>query len=267
MSQCNNNSINQPKNDGFTAVEILIIAPIVVLVIGIFITLIVNMTNQVLITKAADSLTYNVQNALNLIEQDVKSSNGFLTTNSFDISSPQGYNDDTTKFQNTEDNTVLIISSYATTGSPLSSNRSVVYLADSPNACTSQQVDNNDTIPINIVYFIKNNTLWRRTIMPSNYINGCDPINKTAITPWQQPSCSATASDTLSFCKTKDMNLVNGVGTNGLNVNYYTDPSATDINTTASDTATTISVTITATNFIAGNDISRSNTVRATIPK
>ena len=50
---------------GFTLVEMMVIAPIVILAIGAFITLIVNLTGEIMSSRGSNMVTYNVQNALN----------------------------------------------------------------------------------------------------------------------------------------------------------------------------------------------------------
>jgi len=260
------------KIRGFTIVEMLIVAPIVILVIGIFITAVVNMTGDVLATRASNVLSYNIQDALNRIEQDVDSSGGYLATNNITLTSPQGYDDITASFKNVGANgTMLILNTYATTSSPLNST-SIVY-TPSPNLCGSNLVSQNPPVMMNIIYFVKNGTLWRRVVAPSNYMTiGCS-------VPWQQPSC-APGFTTPSFCKTQDTRLVDGIvsGT-GFGVGYYTSASSTIANSTASDSGqsdsarqaalqstNTASVTINATSTVAGRNISQSGTMRAISP-
>ena len=62
----------QSLQQGFTLIEMLVIAPIVVLAIGAFLTVIISMTGEVLASRGANTLTYNIQDALNRIDQDVK---------------------------------------------------------------------------------------------------------------------------------------------------------------------------------------------------
>jgi len=271
------NSTYQIKKNGFTAVEVLIIAPIVILVIGAFITVIVNMTGDVLSSRGANTLAYTAQDALNQIEQDVKSSNAFLATNNIALTSPQGYDNGTAMFDNNGTNgPMLILNTYATTTNPLSSTRNIIY-TNSPNTCASGDSDKNDPMPINIIYFVKEGTLWRRTIMPSDYTTaGCDAKNNAAAVPWQQPTCTAING----FCTTKDTKLVDGIlATDGFNISYFSkgnstneDPVANNSGSTdnaraaALQTVNTIKVTISATNTVAGRDVSYSGTVRATIP-
>jgi competence protein ComGC len=266
---------NNPGH-GFTIVEVLIIAPIVILMIGIFISAIVSMTGEVLSSRGSNDMAYSVQNALDKIQQDVKLSGGFLSTNNIVLSSPQGYNNDTTNFDNASATVgdSLILNAYATTNNPLDTNRTIMYMAGQPNACNSTQLSQNMPVMVNIVYFVKDGTLWRRTVMPSNYLTiGC--VGGSAGVPWQIPSC--VPGYTGSFCKTNDERLVDGIGTDGFSVSYYSSPDSTTANTTAGEpslsdsirqsaiqTTTTVEVTISASDKISGRDISQSASMRAT---
>jgi len=267
------------RQHGFTLVEMLIIAPIVILVIGAFLTAIIGMTGEVIASRASNALSYNVQDALNRIEQDVKQSSGFLATTTLPVAPPairnsvQGYNDDITDFTNIggTSNTSIILNMVATTGNPLSTTSGYVFLKDKPNPCAAAQ----DNIPLTytVVYFIKNNTLWRRTIMPDSY---ADTANTVCATPFQQPSCSPTYMDataTPPFCKTNDIKLVEGLASSDFLVQYYSGEGAGTVNTTAStgavaarttalQSATTVSVSIGAKQVAAGRDIERTATLR-----
>ena len=121
------------KNHGFTIVEIAIIAPIVILVIGAFVATIISMTGETLATSASDSLSYSVHDALDRIRQDVESSGALLATNNISIESPQGYNDDSTNFHNADitNGTMLIINSYATDKNPLDTTTKKLYASES----------------------------------------------------------------------------------------------------------------------------------------
>jgi hypothetical protein len=268
-----------PKpHSGFTIVEILIVAPIVILVIGVFVSTIVSMTGEVLATRAANTLAYNTQEALNLIEQDVKLSGAFLATNNIALISPQGYDNSTANFHNADatNGAMLILNIYATTSNPLSATRGLVYASDQPNSCNSTLINQNLPVMLNVVYFVKNSTLWRRVIAPSYYATiGC--VNSSIGAPWQQPSCAPSASGV--FCKTQDMRLVDGIASDGFSVKYYPSPSSTTENATASNSAlsdsvrqtallanSTVAVAITATNTTAGREISQAGTIRAVSP-
>jgi len=257
---------------GFTLVEMLIIAPIVILVIGIFVSAIITMTGDVLAVRGKNALAFNIQDALNRIDQDVKASGGYLATNNITLTSPQGYDDNTSAFKNADatNGTMLILNTYATTANPLSSTRNFIYTT-SPNACNSALVSQNQKVAMNIIYFVKNNALWRRVIAPSSYATvGCS-------VPWQQPTCAP--GYVAVFCKTQDMKLVDGVSASGFVINYYTSAAATTpivnaVNNTLSDanrqtalqTASSVNVTINATKTLAGRDVSQSGTIRSSSP-
>jgi hypothetical protein len=267
----------------------IIIVPIVLLTIGAFISVIVNMTGDVLAARGSNVLSYNIQDTLNRIEQDVKLSTGFLATNniSFDsVNNPQGFNGATSNFYNvntvdsdpsTSDGNILILNELATTGNPLSLGNGVVYLNNQPNSCSSNatQVNQNTPMTMNVIYFIKSGSLWRRTIAPVNYLTtgattaGCNQV------PWQQPSCSPGYSST--FCKTEDIKLVDVSSINDFSIQYYNGAGSNTANSAASDTsitpgprnsalqsATTVSASLNISQNVAGRAISQAGTIRAT---
>lgn len=255
---------------GFTLIEMLVIAPIVILAIGAFLTVIISMTGEVIASRGSNELAYNIQDALNRIEQDVKMSNTSLARNNMTLTEAQGYNNDTTKFTNVggTSGTSLILSAPVTNGNPLTATSGIVYLTNKPNSCSSSSVRENTPMEMNIVYFVKDNTLWRRVIMPSNYATpgiGCS-------SPWQLPSCAP--GYTAVFCKTEDTKLVSGTAVS-LALQYFSDASATVPNSTASNAGAsvternaalfstpTVSVSISATQSVAGRTIERAATLR-----
>jgi type II secretory pathway pseudopilin PulG len=260
---------------GFTVVEMLIVIPIVIVVIGIFIGVIVSMTGEVLATRANNAMAYNIQDALDRIRQDVSMSGGFLATNNITLTSPQGYNNDTTNFHNADaaNGNSLILNAYTTTSNPTSPTKSLVYASGQPNQCNSSLVSKNSTVMMNIIYFTKtlpdgNTSLWRRVVAPSRYQTASCSI------PWQQPTCALGQSGTL--CKTNDIMLIDHLPpSTGFSISYYTTPGSTtnitnstdsaqndSVRQTAISTATTISVTITANDRVAGRDISQTGTAR-----
>lgn len=122
---------------------------------------------------------------------------------------------------------------------------------------------------LNVVYFVKNNALWRRTIAPANYETaGC------AI-PWQQPSCAV--GQTAAFCKTEDIKLLDNITVSDFTVEYFTSADTSTANADASDTtktvaerntalqsSTTVGVSLSVTKTVAGREVSQSGSVRST---
>lgn len=275
---------------GFTLVEMLVVAPIVVLAIGAFLTVIISLTGEVLASRASNVLSYNVQDALNRIEQDVNISTSFLATNNVfldttptsALGTAQGYNDDKTAFTNVggTSGTSIILNMVATTANPTSPSSSAVYLKDRPNACGSAQ-DINTPFSYNVIYFLKNdaatgtNTLWRRTVMPTSYNNTSTTVCNL---PFQQPTCSPTYMSNnpgTTFCKTEDTRLVDGIATTDFVVKYFNSKDSVIPNLLASSTATTtanrakelqtattIDVSIKAKQTAAGRDVERAAELR-----
>jgi competence protein ComGC len=271
MAYRKKNSNSKPQKRGFTLVEMLIVAPIVILVIGIFVSLIVTMTGSVLASRGENTLSYSINDAMTRIDQDVKASAGFLSTNSITLTTGQGIDNGTAIFENATGsgatNPELILNSYATDQNPLTPTRNIIDAANSPYACGTQYVSQNQTLMTNVVYFVQNGSLWRRVIMPSNYAaGGC-------ATPWQKPTC--TPGYSAAFCKTNDQDLVDGV--TAFSVTYWTNSVPPTQVTTASDytqtdstrqtamlTANSVYVTITAAKTLSGRSVSQSGSVRST---
>lgn len=281
-----NNPINlkdrniKSKKNGFTLVEMLVVAPIIILMIVVFIGAMITMTGDVLATRASSALSLNIQDALSRIEQDVKSSGGYLSSNNILLTSPQGYNNDTTKFHNANSandiGDTLILNSYATTKNPISSSDTVnlAYLSDQPNACGSTEINKNPLLMMNVIYFIKDNTLWRRVVASSDY-ETISCVNGVVGTPWQKPSCAPGYSS--AFCKAEDIKLVENVDIDGFVVEYFTTPTSASKNIIADDSSksdderlgvlkmsNTVKISISATKTIAGREVKKSSSIRAT---
>lgn len=275
------------RQRGFTLVEMLVIAPIVILSIGAFIAAIVSMTGEVLSSRGANSLTYDVQDALNRIEQDVKLSTTFLAQTSieFTASNPQGQGavGSTDPFVNVGGSSqpVLILAALVPNGNPLVSGTGNLYLKDEPYDCSNATLyTTNRPLLMNIVYFIDdrgdadpaNDTLWRRTIMPAEYANASLLCGGSS---WYMPSCQPGYVS--SFCKTQDMKLVEGITAEQFEVAYYSTASSTTASVVAVDTGSssaqraaalqglqTVEVNLTASKQIAGRAVERTGSVRAT---
>lgn len=266
------------KTRGFTIVEMLVIVPAIIVVIGIFISAIVGMTGDVLENKGSNTLSYDVQDALNRIQQDVTSSGAFLAKNNITLpdDSVQGYNDDNTAFENASEDkgNILILNEYATTTNPLSTSRELVYVFNKPNACNSSKVNENTPMMMNVIYFVKNNTLWRRVLAPSNYATlGCND-------PFQQPSCAPGVTDpTYNMCVAEDTKVIDDIEVNDFSIAYYPNPGSDTVDETAANSDkssvdrqtalsanNTVKVTISVTRNIAGRDVTQSGSIRAVSP-
>lgn len=257
------------KNKAFTLVEMLVVAPIIILIIGVIINAMVQTTGEILATRSSASLTSNIQDALNTIENDVVNSGAFLATNNIALNTPQGIDNGTANFQNVSSTygPAIILNSYGTTENPLKSEFEYIY-TKTPNSCDSSAIRSNPRLMFNIVYFIKDNALWRRVIAADNYeVAGCTK-------PWQTPSCYPGVTG--SFCKNQDKKMVEGVSINSLEISYYPNPNSTTPNGIATDSAqsdsarqaalattNTVNVKITSNITVSGRDITQTGTIKA----
>ncbi len=264
---------NHTATRGFTLVEMMVIAPIVILAIGAFITLLVNLTGEIMSSRGSNTVTYNVQGALNRIEEDIKLSSSFLQSNSikFTASNPQGRatgnGTSVTDFTAAGDATTgpaLILNSVVTDGNPLSLSSRLIYLANQPNDCSNAaEYIKNRPMTMNIIYFVKDNTLWRRVVMPPGYDTSSNYCGSKA--PWQRPSCATSTAH--AYCKANDERLVENVSASGFVINYFNSASSSTIIAPTSNTllqpATTASISITSKSTIAGREIVGAGTLKA----
>lgn len=234
---------------GFTLVEVLVVAPLVILVIGGFVGAIIAMTGNVLLTRSANKLIYDIQDTLDRIEADVHKSAGFLDENKIEIQEPQGKNNLKEPFKAIDP--ALIINFYATDKNPTDDTRKVLL-----------KTSDNSPLMMEVVYFVDSGTLWRRVIAQNGYEIAANSI------PWQQPSCK-TGKINGTTCKVKDMRLVDGVGPDGFTIDYL-DASNVKLNNPSEEEIAickTVKITITAKGSVAGRKYSETGTIRASKPR
>ncbi len=260
------------KPNGFTLIEMMVIAPMIILIIGTIVVSIVTLTGQSLAEGGRSQLISDVHDALDRIESDTRTSGAFLSTNNFTVSSPQGADEGSQKFVSVSDtnNDTLILNSFFTTTNPASPTRSLVYLPNTPFACGDASIAQNQVMTMNIVYFVKNSSLWRRVVATSNYASKPCP----GVSAWQQPNCAAaTMASNTSLCKAQDELVLAGVEPSDFTVTYFLSPSDTtaasdtedqddDIRQIAIDKTSTIQVSLKGSQTIAGRDISQQGLIR-----
>ena len=219
--------------DGFTLAELLIIAPIVILVVTSIVSAMVVLTGNVLVSRASNKLLYGLHDTLARIDQDVSSSKSVLKE-SIDPTRPQGLNNDTTKFSTT-DNKTLILNSYTTSTNLINKDKNIIF------------DDSNDSVMFNTVYFLDlNKTLWRRVIAPNSYED---------YDTWQLPSCADEQTE--AICKVKDTKLLDKIDT--MTIEYKdADGDEIAIDTCTDDDPIKMTISITATASIAGREVSQS---------
>lgn len=251
------------KSQGFTLVEVLVIAPVVILFIGIFISLLVNLTGESLVMREKNAAIYNSQATLDDIESSIAQATSFLATTG-SVASPQGKENydlmetaSTTAFTNTGVNghDALIIQAAVTNKSPNDSTRKLIYTGSG--ACDSK----NPLYTYMIVYFVAldpdtadtaDKALYKRTIVPS--LAACD-------TPYQRNSCNpARRAAYPSICKASDEKLVSGIST--FDISYYIGSNTAAESDSNAAQATDVSVNLGLAKQVAGSSITQGSSVR-----
>lgn len=246
------------KLSGFTLAEVLIIAPIVILVIGTFVVFIINITGEVIKTKAAIDTVGDTQNALRYIQSDIRLSTGFADTTGT-VTTPQGSGNDAAAWTNSgTSSTNLILTRIATTYSPINPNSLIVY-TNSPFNCTVGNREQNTAYTYYSVYFVSGGSLWQRNIL-KNY-----PTVLTSLcsTPWQLPSCTlANVTAVPAICKVQDTEVATNVSS--FTVQYYrADSSGNAVATSTRSDATNVKITLNTSKAAAGKTLTSSDELRA----
>ena len=244
---------------GFTLIEVMIIAPILILTIGGFVYTLSTIVSDTLAVRDSNTMVYDTQGALDRIEQDARLSVQFLST-SGPLPSPQGSDAGfagTAAF--TAGSNVLVMSTLSTNVNPLDPNRQAVYFANQPNPCDITQVYNAKLLTT-VIYYVNNGSLYRRTYVPTWTTTA--GANQVCNAPWQQDSCSPGYTNT-AVCQTSDSKLMDNVAS--LSTAYYSTPSdTTDLTAAGAANATTINVTLTSSKSSGGQTIGNAASVRAT---
>lgn len=205
---------------GFTLVEMMVIAPLVILLIGLFITYIVTTTGESAKQTDKNAISYEIQGGLNIIEEDANRAVDYLssvtsTNTEFPISNKQGSDEGTAGYSANSNH--LLMKMPATTNSSFSDDRSLVYLNYPDSSCDVSTITLNDSLYYLVAYFVRDGSLWRRVIMGSYGGNSLC----SGYTPWQQATCSPTtmAGSPPLYCKATDVELVENVSS--FTTNYY----------------------------------------------
>lgn len=264
---------------GFTLVEMLVVAPIVILVITGMIALMINMTGNVLVSQARSQQILDNQQGLSQLESDIHTAVSFPAT--LPMAAPFGpnnvsgtWNANSTSTITSNSSNALLISTYATSVNPRRSTNqnSLFYLNNSPNPCSSANRIYNSTYMVNVSYFIVNNTLYRRSFLPNigantpNATSGnagqniCDFQDGSTI-PWQQTSC-ANGYVGQNRCTTVDDTVATNVSS--LTAKFFADASTTSPLSPGSQlSAQSVDLSLTSSTSIAGKTLTYTGNLSA----
>lgn len=255
--------IRKTRTKGFTLVEVIIVTPALLVVIAGMLAILIVMLQHNNTARATLNVSYKNQQALDLIDNDIRYSSRFLiATDPSPITDPYG-SDNLGQAWSYKDydaqHRVLIVRSYSSTENLLSDSRKSVYINQL--GCSGAAMYANPVIQYNIVYFIRNNTLYKRILV--------DTTTATCNTQYQQQSCPIDVSyPRNAICKADDEVLLENA--QSMDVQFYVSPSdSTPIdafNSTATDIlddTQSVLITLTSSVHVAGEPVTSTLLLRA----
>lgn len=249
------------EQSGFTLIEILIIAPVVILVISGFVALMITLIGDVLTTRDQSAMAFEAQDALDRIEQDTRLTTQFLDTSGTQVA-PQGSNNNFTGTAAFTSSNALVMGGLATDKNPTDTSRQIIYYAKQPYDCGTQQQIYNRVFQAKVIYFVKDGSLWRRVILPDYNTSPTANDQTVCSVPWQRNSCSPGYGGG-TRCETNDTEIMKNVSS--FSVKYYETPkSTTELGSANALNASTVEVTIAGQKQVVGRTIAHSGVIRAT---
>lgn len=251
--------VNQKRQLGFTLVEMLVVAPLIVLVIATLVGFLLGLVGDSVVANTRTQAVYDIQSALTQIERDSFLGTQFMS--SYVPHSPQGEDGGVGAFSTSTGD--IIINQFGTTSDPTDATRAVVYYANQPQAC-SGQYQANQPFFVKVVYFLKTETdgsksLYRRMIVPLNN-TGSNNGNTTCAAPWQRSSCTVqNLSD--PRCQAKDIRLLTNVSSFTTTYFNKANPTQTITDPTIADS---LRVTITVAKGVAGKAVNQTMSIAST---
>lgn len=182
------NIVNNEK--GFTLIEILVIAPVLILVVMITMSFLFTQFGQLTEQGALLNLKTEAQTATFSMQDDLTYASSFLNTMNPNLEDTYAPNGGWTA--NTAPNKTLLISTVALTKNRRHSDRSPVYI--NTLGCTPDDVkQQNEELQNNIIYFTNGTNLYKRTITAPSSMSICGTSYQTQSCPEANsgPSCRA----------------------------------------------------------------------------
>ncbi len=189
---------------GITLIEMLIATPIALLVITSIVYLSVQLSNSSQTNTQMINARVEINRALSLIERDVSLSRKPLSK--VNITALDSNNLLNAGVSNGSTSSQLILNSVATTSNAddLSISPRVARYSTPEADCTQ-----NNPLDMNVVYFVYNNTLYRRIILPQVSKHCTTENGSKAGKPWQKSTCNLQLSSYDPACKDNDQALFN----------------------------------------------------------
>ena len=181
------------KQKGFTLIEVLVVAPLMMMTIIIMMTYLFNLFGQLTQEGASLRLTTDAQLITLALQDDIYFANAFVSTinsglaDTYDPSGGWQYN--------TSPET-LIISTPALTKNNRDPDRQPVYI--NTEGCEPGNISNNSFLYNNIVVFVSGTNLYKRTLTAPNNISTCGTSYDKQTCPEDQSSTTCPKDILLS---------------------------------------------------------------------
>lgn len=235
---------------GFTLVEMLVVVPIALILIAVLVNAMIRITQSASLSNDRSMRMSQLNRALDMIEQDATVANQFLSKpilrnasgnieNSYIDNSASSFQlSDSVRCGVYQEEYVggacrrsgvahnrLILNRLATITPPDADANIKILAHFKDGSFTGQYCKYNPPVFFNVVYFIKDDKLYRRNIMPmsvgarkfdpSLFCSWTDSASSTAYhMPWQKPTCShnnfmnSLGSDANRYCQEQDLLLL-----------------------------------------------------------
>lgn len=199
--------IKKYNQRGFTLVEVAVIAPVMILIALSIVAILIALVSSTVGPNARSILIQQGQKSFDSIESDVNNSSGLLPT------LPANFTDNAAGDYSSPPSgtTVLRIQTYDQIQNPNdSSGTKVIPAFKDTSPCSNTTVlDSNNIVPIVVIYFVKNNTLYRRTLT--------DTTTPTPTTCGTKLAKSTGCGD----CTSEDIALLRADSVTKFEVTYY----------------------------------------------
>lgn len=256
-------------SSGFTLVEMLVVAPIVLLVVAGLVVAMISMVGDSLAANGRASVAYNMQDALDRIEQDARIATNFMASYSY-FNPPQGRDGNNQNFTfsyTSGENRDLIFTQQATMQNPYDNAvQNLVYYANRPGVCptppaTTPQPIGNANLTVRVIYFVQDGNLWRRVLVNPWNTGGTVDTDTVCAAPWQRNTCpeGSTIGAGYTFtCNGFDELILKNV--TAWTPSFHNDNSDTNVAPAAGNR---VKVSITTSQNIAGENITETRMLRA----
>ncbi len=243
------------KQQGFTLIEVAVVAPIMILVAISIIAILIILVSSTVQPNARSLIMQQEEKALDVIESDINNSYAYISSTSsygFLSTLPANFADSASSDYSSPPSgtTVIALKTFNQIIDSTDSSRTKVLPAFKDTASCSNTTDlsASNIAPIVVVYYVKNNTLYRRTLVDTTNPSTCG-------TKLARQSC-------LTSCAAEDTALVQVDALRTFSVVYYTGIT-NDIVTTDPTAARSAKVTITAASDAGGDSVEYTSSLRA----